>query len=41
MVRPEFGELGTEIDVTILGKTHRATVIAESPYDPDNHALRS
>jgi dimethylglycine dehydrogenase len=41
MIRPEFSALGTEIDVPILGKAHRATVIAESPYDPDNHALRS
>jgi dimethylglycine dehydrogenase len=41
MIRPEFAEPGTEIDVQILGKTRRATVIPESPYDPDNHALRS
>lgn len=41
MIRPEFAALGTEVDVRILGKTHRATVIPESPYDPDNHALRS
>lgn len=41
MVRPELGEIGTELAVQILGHPHRATVVAESPYDPDNHALRS
>ena len=25
MVRPDLGELGTELEVTILGKPHRAT----------------
>jgi dimethylglycine dehydrogenase len=41
MVRPDLGEPGTELQVTILGKNHRATVIPDSPYDPDNDALRS
>jgi dimethylglycine dehydrogenase len=41
MVRPNLGEPGTELQVTILGSNHRATVIPDSPYDPDNNALRS
>ena len=41
MVRPDLGEPGTELQVTILGQNHRATVIPDSPYDPDNTALRS
>ncbi|MEJ0011025.1 MAG: FAD-dependent oxidoreductase [Bauldia sp.] len=41
MVRPDLGEIGQPLTVQILGKPHRATVIAESPYDPDNVALRS
>ncbi len=40
MVRPEFGEVGQELDVTILGKPHRAVVIPESPFDPANARLR-
>ena len=40
MVRPDLGEPGTSLDVTVLGETRRATVIPESPYDPDNAALR-
>ena len=41
MVRPDVGEIGQELTVQILGKAHRATVVAESPYDPDNLKLRS
>jgi dimethylglycine dehydrogenase len=40
MLRPDLAEIGTELDVTILGKPHRATVIAESPFDPQNERLR-
>ncbi len=41
MVPPELGEPGQELDVTILGKNHRAVVIGESPFDPDNKRLRT
>lgn len=41
MVRPDLGEIGTELDVTILGKPHRAVVIEESPFDPNNDRLRA
>ena len=40
MVRPDLGELGAEFEIAILGKRHRATVIPESPFDPDNTRLR-
>jgi dimethylglycine dehydrogenase len=40
MVRPDLGEIGSELEVTILGKPHRAIVIAESPFDPLNERLR-
>jgi dimethylglycine dehydrogenase len=40
MVAPELGEPGTELEVVILGVPHRATVIPESPFDPDNARLR-
>ena len=40
MVRPDLGEIGTELEVAILGERHRATIIAESPYDPANERLR-
>ncbi len=41
MVQPELSEIGTEMEIEILGQRHRCTVVAESPYDPENNALRS
>ena len=40
MVAPEFASLGNELEIQILGEPHRAIVIADSPYDPANAALR-
>ena len=41
MVKPEHSATGTELEIKILGKLFKATVIPESPYDPDNKALRA
>ena len=41
MLRPDCAAEGTELEVTILGRPHRATVIAESPWDPRNERLRA
>lgn len=41
MVRPELGDLGTTLEIAILGKRHTATVIEESPFDPQNERLRA
>jgi dimethylglycine dehydrogenase len=41
MVKPEFSAVGTELEIKILGQIFKATVIPESPYDPDNTALRA
>lgn len=41
MVAPEYAAPGTELDIVILGERHRATVIPDSPFDPENEALRS
>ena len=40
MVKPELAEVGTTVEMDILGTAHRATVIPESPYDPENEKLR-
>jgi dimethylglycine dehydrogenase len=40
MVRPDLAEIGTELEIVILGERHKATVIADSPFDPENNALR-
>jgi len=41
MVRPDLAHLGAEFEIAILGVRHKATIIADSPFDPDNIALRS
>ena len=41
MVKPDVAAVGTELEIKILGKLFKATVIPESPYDPDNAALRA
>ena len=40
MVKPEFAAPGQQLEIRILGEPHRATVVADSPYDPANSALR-
>jgi len=40
MVKPEFSNVGDEVDVRILGEMRRAIVIPDSRYDPKNAALR-
>ena len=40
MVQPEFSGLGTELEIDILGKTFKAVVVPDSPFDPQNERLR-
>ena len=40
MVRPEFAEPGTGMEIDILGETCESVVIPESPFDPGNERLR-
>lgn len=40
MVRPEHATLGNELEINILGKNYKATIIPESPFDPENERLR-
>lgn len=40
MVRPEHSVIGTELEINILGKNYSATIIPESPFDPENERLR-
>ncbi|MBB3357332.1 MULTISPECIES: FAD-dependent oxidoreductase [unclassified Novosphingobium] len=41
MIAPEHANLGTELEISILGTMHKAVVIPDSPFDPENLALRS
>ena len=40
MVAPEYAAPGTVLGIEILGKTYPATVIPDSPFDPQNERLR-
>jgi dimethylglycine dehydrogenase len=40
-VKPAFAGVGTELSILILGERRRATVLVDSPYDPDNKDLRA
>ncbi len=41
MVKPELAKVGQDLEIDILGKIHKASIIEESPYDPDNKLLRA
>ena len=34
-------EMGTELEIEILGELYKTTVIEESPCDPQNEKLRA
>ena len=39
--RAEYAQPGTALQIEILGERHNATVLGESPYDPENLELRA
>jgi dimethylglycine dehydrogenase len=41
MVHPDHAKVGTALTIRILGKDYPATIIPESPYDPENARLRA
>ena len=41
MVKPEFSNVGAELEMDILDKKHKVTVIEDSPYDPMNEKIRA
>ena len=40
MIKPDLAELGTDVEISILGTPHKATIIPETPFDPQNQRLR-
>jgi len=40
-IKPEFAAVGSDIEIEILGERKRATVLVDSPYDPENSDLRA
>mgnify|MGYP001973873781 CR=1 FL=1 len=41
MVKPEVATTGQKLKIDILGKMYDATILDESPYDPNNDLLRA
>ena len=41
MVKPQYGNPGTQLEIKILGDLYKATIIEESPFDPENNRLRA
>jgi len=41
MIQPDLTAFGTQLMVDILGQRHKAIIIDDSPYDPDNKLLKS
>ena len=41
MVKPEHAGEGTKLTIKILGESFEATVVGESPFDPENERLRA
>jgi len=40
-IKPEFAAVGSGIEIEILGERKRATILVDSPYDPENKDLRA
>ncbi|MCP4075302.1 MAG: FAD-dependent oxidoreductase [Gammaproteobacteria bacterium] len=41
LVETKYAEIGTDLEIEILGELYKTTVIEESPFDPANKCLRS
>ena len=41
MVKPELATTGQKLKIDILGKMHDATILDDSPYDPENKLFKS
>ena len=40
-IKPEFAAVGGDIEIQILGERKRATILVDSPYDPENKDLKA
>ena len=40
-IDPAHAAVGTEIEILILGERKRATILVDSPYDPENKDLKA
>jgi dimethylglycine dehydrogenase len=40
-IKPDFAAVGSQIEIEILGERKRATILVDSPYDPENKDLKA
>ena len=40
MVEPQYAKIGQNLEMDILDKKHKVTIIEDSPYDPKNEKIR-
>ncbi len=40
-VKPQHAAVGSELEIEILGERRKATVLRESPFDPESRRLRA
>jgi dimethylglycine dehydrogenase len=40
-VKPQHADVGAQMEIEILGERKKATVLGESPFDPENQRLRA
>ena len=41
MVKPDLANVGQDLEIDILGKIHKVSIIEDSPYDPENKLLKA
>ena len=41
LVQPQLAKIGSQLEIEILGKPYKATVVEESPFDAKNERLRA
>ena len=41
MIKPELAKVGQKLEIDILGKMHKASIVEDSPYDSENKLLRA
>ena len=41
MVKTDIAKVGQKLEIDILGKMYKVSIIEDSPYDPENKLLRA
>ena len=41
MIKPDLARVGQKLEIDILGKMLKVSIIEDSPYDPENKLLKA